>query len=385
MTSPNPKHGDPKHGDLQHRNPKHKLLLGAGPSNADPRALRAMIEPTLGHLDPDFLAIMDETADLLRYVFNTKNHLTLALPATGTGGMEAAVVNSVERGDKMLVCVAGAFGDRMAQVAERAGAVVVRLDSKWGRPVDPDDVRKLVKSNPDARVLGIVHAETSTGVLQPLDEIAEIAHENGLRMVVDAVTSLGGMDVPVDRLNLDFVYSGSQKCLSSVPGIAPVTVNETAASFMANRKSACQSWYLDLGLIRKYWGSERFYHHTAPSNLIYSLNESLRIIKEEGLQARYARHLESQKVLIEGLETMGLRLVVDPEHRLPALTTVYIPEGVEDAAVRRQLLHEFNIEISGGLGELKGKVWRIGLMGTNSTRANVIYLLSALGDILGKG
>ncbi len=369
---------------MTERNPKHKLLLGAGPSNSDPRALRAMIEPTLGHLDPDFLAIMDETADLLRYVFDTKNRLTLVMPATGTGGMETAVVNSLERGDKMLVCVAGTFGDRMAQVAERAGAEVVRLDSQWGRPVDPDDVRKLVKSNPDAKVLGIVHAETSTGVLQPMDDIADIAHENGLRMVVDAVTSLGGMDVPVDRLDLDFVYSGSQKCLSSVPGMAPITVNERAASFIADRRSKCQSWYLDLGLIQKYWGSERFYHHTAPSNMIYSLNESLRIIKEEGLEARYARHLESQKVLIEGLEAMGLKPVVDPEYRLPALTTVYIPEGVEEAAVRRRLLNEFNIEISGGLGEFKGKIWRIGLMGTNSTRANVIYLLSALRDILGR-
>ncbi len=367
---------------MSERNPGHRLLLGAGPSNADPRALRALIEPTLGHLDADFLAIMDETADLLRYVFNTENRLTLVLPTTGTGGMETAIVNCFEPGDKLIVCVAGAFGDRIAQIALRAGLEVVRLDSPWGRPVDPQDVKKVIGEHPDAVGLAIVHAETSTGVLQPLDDIVALAKQNGLRIVVDAVTSLGGMDVPVDRLDLDCVYSGSQKCLSSVPGMSPITVNEKTASFMANRKTPTGSWYLDLQLIARYWDGERFYHHTAPSNMIYSMHEALRIIREEGLEDRYARHRFSQRALVEGLLEMGLSLVVEPQYRLPSLTTVYIPEGVEDAGVRHRLLREFGIEISGGLGEYRGQIWRIGLMGTNATKANVTYLVSALKHVL---
>lgn len=365
------------------RNPKAKLLLGPGPSNSDPRVLRALAEPTLGHLDPDFVKIMDETTELLRYVFNTKNRLTVPISGTGSAGMEAALFNSIEPGDKIIVCVAGVFGERMVDVAERAGATVVRVDAPWGSPVDPDDVRKAIKQNPDAKALAIVHAETSTGVLQPLDDIVTEAHQHGLRVVVDAVTSLGGVEVPVDRLSLDFVYSGSQKCLSCPPGLAPVTVSDSMAEWIKNRKTKCRSWYLDLSMIQRYWGSERFYHHTAPVNMIYALNEALRIVKEEGLEARYARHKANQQALIEGLEAMGLKLVVAPEYRLPSLTTVYVPEGVDDAYVRRRLLEDYNIEIGAGLGVFKGKVWRIGLMGTNSTRRNVLTLLSALKDILG--
>ncbi|MGI6628117.1 MAG: pyridoxal-phosphate-dependent aminotransferase family protein [Bacillota bacterium] len=364
------------------RNPKPKLLLGPGPSNADPRVLRALSEPTLGHLDPDFVAIMDETTELLRYVFGTRNELTIPISGTGSAGQETAIVNSVEHGDKAIICVAGVFGERMVDMAQRAGATVIRVDAPWGQIINPDDVRKAVKENPDAKIVGIVHAETSTGVLQPLEEIAGIAHEKGMRIVVDAVTSLGGVEVPVDKLGLDFVYSGTQKCLSCPPGLAPITVGERGLEFIRSRKTKCQSWYLDLSMISRYWGGERFYHHTAPVNMIYALNEALRIIKEEGLEARWARHRLNQKALIAGLEAMGMRLVVKPEYRLPSLTTVYFPEGVEDALARKRLLDEFSIEIGSGLGVFKGRVWRIGLMGTNSTKGSVLTFFAALEDIL---
>lgn len=368
---------------MNQRNPKAKLLLGPGPSNVDPRILRALSEPTLGHLDPEYVSIMDETADLLRYVFQTKNPVTLPVAGTGSAGMEAAVVNAVEPGDKMIVCTAGFFGDRMIDVAERAGANVVKVESPWGSPTDPEDVEKAVRKNPDAKVIGIVHAETSTGVVQPLGEIAEIAHANGMRILVDTVASLGGVDVPVDKLGLDIVYSGSQKCLGCPPGLAPITLNEKSAAFVRERKTKCQSWYFDLEMIARYWGSDRFYHHTGPINMTYALNEALRMIKEEGLEARFARHKEAHKALVDGLGEMGLKLVVNEPYRLPSLTTVYVPEGVDEAAVRKQLMQEFLIDISGGLGVFKGKIWRIGLMGVNATRANVIRLLGALKDILG--
>lgn len=343
-----------------------------------------MSEPTLGYLDPDFVAIMDETMELLRYVFNTKNRLTIPISGTGSAGMEAALVNSVEPGDKAIICVAGFFGDRMVDVAERAGATVVRVDAPWGSPVDPEDVKKAVRDNPGAKVIGIVLAETSTGVLQPLDEIAALAKGNGMRIIVDAVTALGGVDVPVDRLDLDVVYSCSQKCLSCPPGLAPITLGEKATAFVRDRKTKCRSWYLDLGLIQKYWGPERVYHHTAPANMIYALNEGLRIVKEEGLEARFARHKAAQKVLIDGLQGMGLKMVVNVLYRLPSLTTVYVPEGVDETVVRKKLLDEHNIEIGAGFGVFKGKIWRIGLMGTNATKADVVHLLAALKDVMGR-
>lgn len=369
---------------MSNRNPAAKLLLGPGPSNSDPRVLRAMSEPTIGHLDPDFVAIMDETTELLRYVFNTENTLTIPISGTGSAGMEAALVNSVEPGDKAIICAAGVFGDRMVDVAERAGAVVIKVEAPWGSPIEPEDVEKAVRKNPNAKIIGIVLAETSTGVLQPLDDIAALAHDKGMRIVVDAVTALGGMDVPVDRLKLDVVYSGTQKCLSCPPGLAPITLGDRAASFVRNRKSKCRSWYLDLGLIQRYWGSERFYHHTAPINMIYALNEALWIVKEEGLEARYARHAAAQKELIKGLAAMGLDMVVNEPYRLPSLTTVYSPDGVDEAAIRKRLLMEHGIEIGAGLGVFKGKVWRIGLMGTNATHANVVRFLAALKDVLGR-
>ncbi len=362
--------------------PRQKLLMGPGPSNTDPRVLRAISQPTLGHLDPDFVSIMDQTTELLRFVFDTKNRLTIPVSGTGSAGMEAALMNTIEPGDKVIVCVAGVFGERMIDIAERVGAVVDRVSAPWGQPIDPDSVKEAIKGNPDAKLLCIVHAETSTGVLQPLKDIVEMAHEAGLRVVVDAVTSLGGVPVPVDELDLDFVYSGTQKCLNCPPGLSPITVNESTASFIRERKTKCLSWYLDLGMIQRYWGSERLYHHTAPVNMIYGLHEALKAIKEEGLKESFARHKSAQKHLLESLKEIGIKPVVKEHYRLPSLTTLWVPENVDEGLVRKRLLEEFNIEIGAGLGAFKGKVWRIGLMGSNATKANVVFLTGALKHIL---
>ncbi len=359
-----------------------KILLGPGPTPVESRILRAMAEPTLGHLDRDFISVMDETRDLLRFVFQTKNDLTVAMSGTGSAGMETACVNMIERGDKVIVCAHGVFGTRMQDVAERCGAEVVQVNAPMGKPVDPEDARKALKAHPDAKLLGIVHAETSTGVLQPLEEIASMVHGAGMFMVVDAVTSLGGMDVPVDSLGLDMVYSGSQKCLACPPGLAPVTVGPKAVEHIKGRKTKVQSWYLDLTMIMRYWGQERFYHHTAPVNMVYGLNEGLRVIAEEGLQERFARHRKNASALWAGLEALGLELLVEPAYRLPSLTSVKMPEGVDEAAVRRRLMDEYSIEVGSGLGDLKGKIIRIGLMGSGSNRKNIVLFLSALGEIL---
>ena len=359
-----------------------KILLGPGPTPVEGRVLRAMSEPTLGHLDRDFVAIMDETRDLLRMVFQTGNDLTVAMSGTGSAGMETACVNMIERGDKVIVCSHGVFGSRMQDVAGRCGAGVVEVNAPMGRPVDPGEVEKAIRANPDAKLLGIVQAETSTGVLQPLDEIASLVHEAGMFMLVDAVTSLGGMEVPVERLGLDIVYSGSQKCLACPPGLAPVTVGPKAVEHIKGRKTKVQSWYLDLTMIMRYWGEERFYHHTAPVNMIYGLNEGLRVIAEEGLENRFARHRYNAEALWAGLEAMGLELLVEPAYRLPSLTSVKMPQGVDEALVRRRLMDEYSIEVGSGLGDLKGKIIRIGLMGSGSNRRNIVLFLSALGEIL---
>ncbi|NPV69104.1 MAG: alanine--glyoxylate aminotransferase family protein [Firmicutes bacterium] len=364
------------------RNSKEVLLMGPGPSNCDPRVLRAMSEPTLGHLDPRFLAIMTETMDLLKSVFQTTNHLTLVMPGTGSAGMETSCVNLLEPGDRAIVCVHGVFGERLADVASRCGAEVTVVEAPRGQPVDPAGVRAAFSRTKGVKVLAIVHAETSTGVLQPLDEIVEIAHSNGAMVLVDTVTSLGGVPVDVDRRGFDFVYSGTQKCLSCPPGLAPVTLNDRAAKVVAERKTKVQSWYLDLNMIQRYWGKERFYHHTAPVNMIYALHEAVRIIAEEGLEARFNRHRQNWSALVAGLEAMGLKPFVAPEFRLPSLTTVSIPEGIDDATGRSRLLNEYNIEIGGGLGAMKGKVWRVGLMGHTSRRHNVLLFLSAMGSVL---
>lgn len=364
------------------RNPKQKVLMGPGPSTVDPRILRAMSEPTIGHLDPEFLAIMDELNELLRYVFNTKNQLTAPVSGTGSAGMEATFVNTLEPGDKVIVGVKGVFGQRMVDNVERCGCEAVQVSAPWGKHIDPDDIRKAFKDNPDAKMLAIVHAETSTGVLQPLKELSQIAKEHDALLLADTVTSLGGLPVDIDDNGVDVAYSGTQKNLSAPPGLAPVTFSDKAAGILETRKTKVQSWYLDMTMIRKYLGKERVYHHTAPINSLYALHEACRLIKEEGLEARCERHLRNGKAMWAGLQAMGLDLVVDENYRLPNLTTVYIPEGADDATVRGRLMKEYNLEIGGGLGDFKGKAWRIGLMGYACTKANVLFCLSALGNTL---
>ncbi len=368
--------------NMKRRNVPEKLLLGPGPTPVESRILAAMAEPTLGHLDRDFVKIMDETRDLLKRVFTTDNDLTVAMSGTGSAGMETACVNMIERGDKVIICSHGVFGSRMQDVACRCDAEVINVNAPMGMPIDPEDVRRAIVGHGDAKLVGIVQAETSTGVLQPLDDISKMAHDAGMFVLVDAVTSLGGMEVPVDRLGLDMVYSGTQKCLGCPPGLAPVTVSQRAVDFISNRKSKVQSWYLDLTMIMRYWGQERFYHHTAPVNMVYGLNEGLRIIMEEGIENRWNRHSRNAKALWSGLEAMGLELLVKPEFRLPSLTSVKMPEGVDEAAVRNYLMDRYAIEVGSGLGELKGKIIRIGLMGGGSNRQNIVLFLAALSSAL---
>lgn len=360
---------------------RERILMGPGPSGVDPRVLRAMAAPVLGHLDPDFLAMMDEVTELLRFVFETGNRLTVPMSGTGSAGMETALVNFLEPGDTAVVCVNGLFGERMADIAGRCGARVKVVEAPWGEAIDPEDVRRAVEGE-KVKLVSVVHAETSTGVLQPLEEIAEIAHAAGALLVVDAVTSLGGLPVRVDARGIDVCYSGTQKCLSCPPGLAPITVGPRAEGVLETRRTKVPSWYLDLTMIRRYWGSERFYHHTAPVSMIYALREALRLVAEEGLEERYRRHRLNAAALGEGLQSMGLRLFVRPELRLPSLVSVVVPEGVDDLRLRRELLADYGIEIGGGLGKLRGKILRIGVMGYSSHRKNVLLLLVALEDCL---
>ncbi len=362
-------------------NPPIRLLLGPGPSNVDPRVMRAMAAPVVGHLDPEFLKIMDDSKQLLQHVFQTKNYLTLPVSGTGSAGMEAAMYNVVEPGDKVLACVNGYFGERMCDMAQRCGSELLRLDAEWGRTVDPERVEVALKKEP-IKVVFIVHAETSTGVLQPLEEISRIAHENGALMMVDTVTSLGGCAVKVDEWGLDVVYSGTQKCLSCPPGLAPITFSPRAERALDARKTKVQSWYLDMPMVRRYWGEERFYHHTAPISMCYAFREALRLVYEEGLAARWERHTLNSRALMAGLQAMGLQPFAQEGYRLPSLNAVRVPEAVEDASVRRRLLNEYSIEIGGGLGALKGQIWRIGLMGYNSKPKTVFAFLGALESVL---
>jgi alanine-glyoxylate transaminase / serine-glyoxylate transaminase / serine-pyruvate transaminase len=357
--------------------PSPRLLMGPGPSDVHPRVLAAMGMPLLGHLDPEFVALMDETQDLLRYVFQTTNRMTLAVSGTGSAGMETVVVNLIEPGDRMLICVNGVFGARMQDVAERAGAEVTVIERPYGQVFDPDEVKAAIhRIGP--KVVGIVQAETSTGAWQPVEEIARIAHEAGALIAVDTVTGLAGIPVEVDAWEIDAIYSGTQKCLSCPPGLAPVSIGPRAVEVLNRRKKKVQSWYLDLTMIQKYWGSDRVYHHTAPISMNYALREALAVVVEEGLEARYARHALNGRALHAGLSAMGLGLLTDPKHRLPQLTCVKIPDGVDDLAVRRRLLKDWGIEVGGGLGPFKGQAWRIGLMGYGSRPSSVTLLLAAL-------
>jgi alanine-glyoxylate transaminase/serine-glyoxylate transaminase/serine-pyruvate transaminase len=357
-----------------------RILLGPGPSAVPARVLSALAAPTLGHLDPAYLRIMDETRGLLKKVFRTENQLTLAVPGTGSAGMEACVANLTEPGDDAIVCVAGAFGGRLAEMAERQGAFVHVINAEWGQTIDPEAVAAALEARPKTKWVGIVHAETSTGAYQPLEEISRIVHDAGALLLVDAVTSLGGHTLAVDAWRIDACYSGTQKCLSCPPGLAPVTFSPAALEAIDRRKSKCRSWYLDMSLIRNYWSADRVYHHTAPVNMTYALNEALRVVEEEGLEARIARHRRNHLALRAGLEALGLTYV--PKASLASLNAVRVPDGIDDARVRGRLLEEFGIEIGGGLGPFKGKAWRIGLMGDSSTRRNVTLLLGALETIL---
>jgi len=362
-------------------NPPKRLLLGPGPSPVDDRVLAAMAAPVLGHLDPLFLQCMDDVQALLRYVFETENRVTIPISATGSAGMEAALVNVIEPGDDVIVCINGVFGERMRDIIERAGAKPVVVEAPWGEAFDLNKIEAALKSASNPRALAIVHAETSTGVLQNLSGLSEMAHQHGALFIVDAVTSLGGHPVAVDRNGIDICYSGTQKCIGAPPGLSPITFNERALDRIRSRPSKVQSWYLDITMVEKYWGDDRTYHHTAPISMNYALREALRLIYEEGLEARWRRHETNHRALVAGIEAMGLQMAVALKSRLWSLNAVSVPEGVDDARVRARLLDE-NIEIGGGLGPLKGKIWRIGLMGSGSTRENVFLVLEALGRAL---
>ena len=362
--------------------PPPRILLGPGPSAVNPRVLRALSMPLVGHLDPAFLRIMDDTKRVLQFVFQTRNELTIPISGTGSAGMEACLVNLLEPGDDAVVCINGVFGIRMADIVERCGARLVKVDAPWGRVIDPADVGTALTHCTRPKLLAIVHAETSTGAWQPLEEIGALAHAAGALFVVDTVTSLGGCPVRVDEWGIDACYSGTQKCLSCPPGLSPITFGPRAVEALRHRKNKVQSWYLDLTMIEKYWGADRVYHHTAPISMNYALYEALRLVEEEGLEARWARHERNHHALKAGLAAIGLTIAAQENHQLWTLNSVRIPDGVDDARVRAALLEEFNIEIGGGLGVLKGKTWRIGLMGDSSTTANVLLVLSALERVL---
>jgi alanine-glyoxylate transaminase/serine-glyoxylate transaminase/serine-pyruvate transaminase len=356
---------------------KERVLMGPGPSPVHPRVLAAMSLPLYGHLDPEFVKLMDETQNRLRDVFCTKNRLTIAVSGTGSAGMEAVVVNLIEPGDRMLVCVNGVFGERMCDVAERARAEVIRIDRPYGEVFTAEEVEAAIKKHRPA-VVGIVQAETSTGAWQPVQDIARIAHENGALIAIDTVTGLAGVPVEIDGWEIDAVYSGTQKCLSCPPGLAPVSFSERAMEKIRARKSKVQSWYLDLTMIEKYWGSDRFYHHTAPISMNYALYEALGVVLEEGLPARHARHMLNHQALAAGIDALGMKYFTQEGHRLPQLNCVVIPDGIDDMTVRRRLLNDWGIEVGGGLGPVKGKAWRIGLMGHGSTPEAVRLVLGAI-------
>lgn len=361
--------------------PPQRVLLGPGPSVVEPSVLAALAKPTLGHLDPAFLGIMDELRTMLRTVFGTRNHLTLAMSGTGSAGMETCFVNLVEPGDRVLVGVNGVFGTRMAEVARRAGAEVTEVPGEWGRALHADDLRAAARGG-RFDVVAVVHAETSTGVLQDVPSIKAVADELGALLLLDCVTSLGGVEVALDAWGVDAAYSGTQKCLSCPPGLAPVSFSERAVARLARRRTKVPSWYLDLSLIQGYWGEERSYHHTAPINMLYGLHEALRLALVEGLPARFARHAHHARAFVAGVEALGLAPRVPAAERLPPLTAIAVPEGVDDVRARRFLLAEYGLEIGGGLGPMKGNTWRVGLMGAGATRRSVELCLAGLAAAL---
>ena len=364
--------------------PPVRTLMGPGPSDVHPRILSAMARPTIGHLDPLFVEMMDDMKRLLQYAFQTNNQLTIPVSAPGSAGMETCFVNLVEPGDKVVVCQNGVFGGRMKENVERVGATAIMVEDSFGEPVDPNKLEAALKNHPDVKVVAFVHAETSTGVMSDAKTLCEIAHRHDCLTIVDTVTSLGGSPLKVDEWGIDAVYSGTQKCLSCTPGLSPVSFNECAVEKIKSRKTKVQSWFMDLNLVMGYWGAgaKRAYHHTAPINALYGLHEALVILAEEGLENAWARHKHHHELLRAGLEAMGLELVVRWEFRLPQLNAVSVPAGVDEALVRKRLLQEFDLEIGAGLGALAGKVWRIGQMGFASNAKNIIYCLGALDAVL---
>jgi alanine-glyoxylate transaminase/serine-glyoxylate transaminase/serine-pyruvate transaminase len=366
--------------------PPQRVLMGPGPSDVSPRVLEALSRPTLGHLDPVFVAFMDEMKTLLKFAFQTDNELTMPVSAPGSAGMETCFVNLVEPGDKVIVCQNGVFGGRMKENVERCGGVAVMVQDEWGRAVDPQKLEDALKANPDTKVVAFVHAETSTGAQSDAKTLVEIAHRYHCLTIVDAITSLGGTPLKVDEWNIDAIYSGTQKCLSCTPGLSPVSFSTRAQENIRNRKTRVQSWFMDLNLVMGYWGGsvKRAYHHTAPINALYGLHEALVILHEEGLENAWARHQNNHLALRAGLEAMGLDFVVPEAERLPQLNAISVPQGVDEAAVRALLLSDYNLEIGAGLGAMAGKVWRIGLMGHASNPRNVRLCLNALDDVLGR-
>jgi alanine-glyoxylate transaminase/serine-glyoxylate transaminase/serine-pyruvate transaminase len=364
--------------------PPQRTLMGPGPSDVAPRVLAALARPTIGHLDPKFVELMDEIKGLLQYAFQTGNELTLPVSAPGSAGMEACFVNLISPGDTVIVCQNGVFGGRMQENVERCGATAIMVQDEWGAPVDPNKVEEALRTHPEATALAFVHAETSTGARSDAETLCRLARDHDALVIMDTVTSLGGIELKVDDWGADAVYSGSQKCLSCVPGIAPVTFSPRAVERIRARTQKVQSWFLDMQLVMGYWGGEskRSYHHTAPVNALYALHEALLILEDETLEAAIARHLRNHRALVAGLEAIGLSMVVDREWRLPQLNTVRIPEGIDDARVRTHLLRDFDLEIGAGLGTLAGKAWRIGLMGHASRERNVITCLNALETVL---
>ncbi len=364
--------------------PINRLLMGPGPSNVHPKVLKALARPTIGHLDPQFINLMDEIKSLLKYAFQTENEVTFAVSGPGSVGMETCLVNLVEPGDKVIVCINGVFGGRMKDIVKRCRAIPIEVTATWGSAIDPADFEEKLRQNEDARIVAFVHAETSTGAKSDIKTLAEIAHKYDCITIADTVTSLGGIPLLIDEWKIDCAYSGTQKCLSCPPGLSPITFNERAVNLIKNRKSKVQSWFMDLNLVLGYWGSssKRTYHHTAPVNSLYGLHEALLLLKQEGLEQAWERHKSNGQKLVNELEAIGLLPYVKADERLPELTSVAVPAGVDETDVRKQLLENYNIEIGAGLGDLAGKIWRIGLMGYTSNEENINTFVSALKDIL---
>lgn len=371
---------------MQSFNPPVRTLMGPGPSDIHPRVLSAMARPTIGHLDPAFVGMMDEVKEMLKYAFQTENALTMPVSAPGSAGMETCFANLVEPGDKVIVCINGVFGTRMRENVQRFGGECIEVNDDWGTAVTPEKVEAACQAHPDAKLVAFVHAETSTGARSDARAICDIAHKHDCITIVDAVTSLGGVELKVDDWGIDAIYSGTQKCLSCVPGLSPISFNERALEKVSNRASKVPSWFLDLNLVMGYWGggAKRAYHHTAPVNALYALHESLVMLQEEGIENAWARHAENHEMLKAGLLELGINYVVEESVRLPQLNSVWIPEGFDDAAIRSELLNKYNLEIGAGLGDFAGKVWRIGLMGDSCRKEKVLLCLAALRTVLNK-